>query len=797
MLWAALVAPGVVLNKDGSLTTGWTYQGPDLSSATAEELKALTQQANRVLVGLDESWILHCDVLRSPALAQPESDAFEHPVTRAIDRERRSQNAATLYQTESVLLLTYLPASERASHLKALFVSGGAPAAEGPDAHHGELEELENKLAEIEQGLSHILRLKRLTDERLLTHLHSILTGLSHPVRVPGAPLLLDGVLCSQDLAGVLKPRIGEQSIAVVSLTGLPRATTPGLLDQVSQLPFPLRVSTRWIPLSFAAADKILAGYRRAWMRKRRGMRWLVAGLFGNPATRDDQDVAVDHDSAAMMADVDLATAEKNAQSVRFGYLTTTVVVHHTDPAQLASRARTVAALIQALGLPARIESDNTLDAFLGSIAPASANNVRRPMIHTGNLADLLPLTTVWQGRPVNPSPYRPPGGCPALLWTSTEGSTAFCFNLHAASDVGHSLILGPTGSGKSSIVALLMAQWFRYGGARVIAFDKGGSFLPLTLALGGAHYDLAAETSELSLCPLARVEDLHERSQCQEWLEDLFELNKVEMNPGRRIAIANALALLASQSDRTLTNFRLKVQDQELREALLPYTTTGSIGATLLDSPADNLADARLLTLEMAKLMEHGPRFVVPTLLYLFHRLTQRFTSGLPTLLVLDEGWTFLDHPKFAQRIRLWLKELRKYNVSVLFATQSLADFAATALAQVLVESTETKVFLPNPQAANEAVAPLYRSLGLNPRQLALIAGARPKSDYYVSCSEGNRLMRLELGPLALSFCGAGSRQEIARVRELAAAHGRLWPAVWLESRNLPTWAETLRSQL
>jgi type IV secretion system protein VirB4 len=794
MLWATLVAPGVVLNKDGSLTTGWTYQGPDLNSATAEELKTLSEQANRVLLGLDESWILHCDVLRSPAPAQPDSDAFEHPVTQAIDLERRFQNTATLYQTASVLLLTYLPASERASYLKSLFVTGGDPAPRGVDAHR---EELENKLAEIEQGLSHILRLKRLTDEHLLTHLHSILTGLSHPVRLPASPLLLDGLLCSQDLEGVLKPKIGDQYISLVSLTGLPRATTPGLLDQVTQLPFPLRVSTRWIPLSFAAADKVLAGYRRAWMRKRRGMRWLVSGLFGNPATRDDQDVAVDYDSAAMMADVDLATAERNAQAVRFGYLTLTVVLHHSDPTELASRSRAVSALIQSLGIPARIESDNTLDAFLGSIAPATANNVRRPMIHTGNLADLLPLTTVWQGRAVNPSPYSPPGGCPALLWTSTEGSTAFCFNLHAASDVGHSLILGPTGSGKSAIVSLLMAQWFRYEGARVIAFDKGGSFLPLTLALGGAHYDLAAQTSELSLCPLARVEDLHERSQCQEWLEDLFELNKVEMNPGRRIAIANALALLASQGDRTLTNFRLKVQDQELREALLPYTTAGSIGATLLDSPSDNLAEARLLTLEMAKLMEHGPRFVVPTLLYLFHRLTQRFTSGLPTLLVLDEGWTFLDHPKFAHRIRLWLKELRKYNVSVLFATQSLADFAATALAQVLVESTETKVFLPNPQAANEAVAPLYRSLGLNSRQLALIAGARAKSDYYVSCSEGNRLMRLVLGPLALSFCGAGSRQELAQVRKLAATHGSLWPAFWLQSRNLTNWAETLRPQL
>src|SRR5436305_7681784 len=102
MLWAALVAPGVVLNKDGSLTTGWTFQGPDLNSATADELQSLTQQTNRVLMGLDESWILHCDVLRSPASPQPDADAFHHPVAQAIDRERRLQNASTLYQTQSV-----------------------------------------------------------------------------------------------------------------------------------------------------------------------------------------------------------------------------------------------------------------------------------------------------------------------------------------------------------------------------------------------------------------------------------------------------------------------------------------------------------------------------------------------------------------------------------------------------------------------------------------------------------------------------------------------------------------------
>ena len=62
--------------------------------------------------------------------------------------------------------------------------------------------------------------------------------------------------------------------------------------------------------------------------------------------------------------------------------------------------------------------------------------------------------------------------------------------------------------------------------------------------------------------------------------------------------------------------------------------------------------------------------------LTYLFHRLEERF-DGRPTLLVLDEAWVFLDHPLFAARIREWLKVLRKKNVAVVFATQSLADIA------------------------------------------------------------------------------------------------------------------------
>ena len=187
------------------------------------------------------------------------------------------------------------------------------------------------------------------------------------------------------------------------------------------------------------------------------------------------------------------------------------------------------------------------------------------------------------------------------------------------------------------------------------------------------------------------------------------------------------------------------------------------------------------------------GPRFMTPTLMYLFHRLTERM-RGAPTLLAIDEAWTFVDNPTTAPKIRQWLKELRKLNAAVLFSTQSLADLKSSPLREVLAESCATKIFLPNPQAASEVGADFYRSLGLNARQLELIARATPKRDLYAVSAHGNRLFELHLGPLALAFCGTAAPEHLRTVRALAKEHGARWPVAWLEDRRLGPWAEALR---
>jgi len=193
----------------------------------------------------------------------------------------------------------------------------------------------------------------------------------------------------------------------------------------------------------------------------------------------------------------------------------------------------------------------------------------------------------------------------------------------------------------------------------------------------------------------------------------------------------------------------------------------------------------------EMEELM-HARTPVLPVLSYLFRRLEDRF-DGAPTLLVLDEAWVFLDHPAFAGRIREWLKTLRKRNVSVIFATQSLADVQGSSIAPAIVESCASRIFLPNPQATEPQLRAIYAGFGLNDRQIGIIGHAQPKRDYYYQSRLGNRLFDLDLGPVALAFAAAGKPEDQRAIDTVVTGHGSSeFASAWLRHRGLG-WAADL----
>src|SRR3546814_11091369 len=83
--WAALVAPGVVLNKDGSFLRVLAFRGPDLESATEAELVGACARANNALKRFGSGWALFFDAERREALAYPDSD-FPDAASRSEER---------------------------------------------------------------------------------------------------------------------------------------------------------------------------------------------------------------------------------------------------------------------------------------------------------------------------------------------------------------------------------------------------------------------------------------------------------------------------------------------------------------------------------------------------------------------------------------------------------------------------------------------------------------------------------------------------------------------------------------
>ncbi len=793
--YAALIDDGVVLNKDGSLMAAWEYRGEDLDSAAPMELAAVSARVNKAFLRLGSGWMIHVDAVRIPANNYPAEGKFPDRTTALIDAERRSQYQAegAHYETSFIMTVTYLPPADVEGKVQNFLIEGDEKHPSGDAALNRTLENFRIGAREIEDQLSASLHLRRLKSIRyrdqwgnehlrdeLLEHLNYCLTGVRHPMEVPAVPMYLDAHLGGKDFYGGLTPRIGEKHIRCIAFTGFPGSSFPGILDGLNRIPMCYRWSNRFIFLDDGIAEKQLDKYRKKWFQKRKSLANVLREQSGGQATH------INADADRMAGDAINALAELSSGVVKFGYYTGVLVLMEDDAERADLAARDVVKLINHSGFTAQVETVNAIEAYLGSLPGHGYANVRRPLMHTLNLADFLPLTSVWSGFSGNPSPYYPKGS-PPLAYAATGGATPFRLNLHVG-DVGHTLILGPTGAGKSTLLGFLMASHFRYEKAQIFAFDIGNSAFALAHASGGDHYEIAGEHSDLAFYPLADIDSPNERTWAADWLETLFALQGVVMTPGLRKDVHRALELLAQSPKRTLTDLAHTLSEPELRGAIAHYTLSGSLG-TLLDADRDGLRENIFQVFEMQNLMALGEKNAVPVLLYLFHRIEKRL-HGEPTLLVLDEAWLMLNSPIFRDKIREWLKTMRKNNAAVVFATQSISDVMRSEIRDVIVESCPTKIFLPNLEARNEFATTAYASMGLTDRQIEILSQLIPKRQYFYVSPLGRRVFELGLGPVALSFIGASGREDIAAIRSLIAESPNSWPAKWLAARGRNDWA-------
>lgn len=793
--YAALVENGVILLKDGSLMAGWYFAGPDSESSTDFERNEVSRRINAILARLGSGWMIQVEAVRVPTTAYPAREAcrFPDPVSRAIDDERRArfERESGHFESRHAMILTWRSASPRKAGLaRFVYADNESRTVSFVDTT---LDFFHTSIREIEQYLAGVLSIRRMVTrevteasgfrvahyDELFQFIRFTLTGENHPVRLPAIPMYLDWLAVAEFHHG-LGPLVDHRRLAIVAIDGLPAESAPGILNALDLMPLTYRWSSRFMFLDEHEARERLERTRKKWQQK---VRPFLDQLF-QTASR-----SLDQDAAAMVAETEDAIAEAASGLVAFGYYTAVIVLFDEDEVALRDKAEAVRRLVQSEGFGARIETLNATEAFLGSLPGNWYSNVREPLISTRNLADLIPLNSVWSGDEIAPCPFYPEGSPPLMQVAS--GSTPFRLNLHV-DDVGHTLVFGPTGSGKSTLLALIAAQFRRYDGAQVFAFDKGGSMLPLTLAVGGDHYDIGAGAGEgaLAFCPLSELSSEADRAWASEWIETLIVLQGVTVTPDHRNAVSRQIELMAAARGRSLSDFVSGVQMREIKDALHAYTVDGPMGQ-LLDAETDGLALGAFQTFEIEELMTMGERNLVPVLLYLFRRIEKRLT-GAPSLIILDEAWLMLGHPAFRDKIREWLKVLRKANCAVILATQSISDAERSGIIDVLKESCPTKICLPNGAAREPGTREFYERIGFNERQIEIVATAVPKREYYAVSPIGRRLFDMALGPLTLAFVGASGKTDLATIRSLHAEYGAAWPRHWLQQRGV-AHAETL----
>lgn len=801
--YARPVNERVVQLKNGELLAGIRYRGVDLDSATNHEIMAMMGKLNSILCGFGSGWMMHVDSVRKYALNYQSGTDFPHPVFRLMNEEREAQFRAegTHFESDFAVMLTWLPptVAEARAH-SMIYESSDSNVVTERDLGAKSLLYFEEKVGRFEAVMKSMLhdvrRMERgpwIEDnvgnahavDDLISYIAFCVSGNDKGIRISrNTKTDLDYLVGSHSFVGGNAPKVGDMHIRVVTIEGVPTEASPLIMDVLNRIQVRYRWSTRWIFQDTQKAKGRIEKIKKKWKQKERPMMDDVLGReSGN----------IDLDAAKMAADAVVAMSELESGDVKPGDYTSVVVLMDESESEVIESAKMVAQLITDLHFPARVEDANSVEAYLGSLPGHGYENVRELPMHSMNLAYLFPATATWSGVPRHPCKWYPEPRSP-LFQANAHGSTPFNGVMHF-DDVGHAFVVGGTGGGKSTLAQFLIKRQFQYKDAAVFVFEKGYSGAVMCDAVNGRHYDIGNdEWKNAGFAPLGETNTVQGRKWAEEYVEVLFELQGRTLNPKNRQSVKEALKKLGSETEkRTMTKFVSYLDDAELRDILDFYTVNGE--NYFIDETPENedVGFSRLTVFEMEHLMEMGPKYVVPILLYLFRKI-ERSLKGKPTLIVLDEAWLMLSHPLFKERIKVWLKTLRKANTSVWFFTQELAELANSEIRDAIYTSCPTRILLPNPDAVSSSMKPLYVELGLNDQQIELIANAQRKRDYYYVSPYGKRMFQLELGRLNLAFVGVSGKEEVAEARALKKDLGdRAWQIEWVRRRAGRDWARAL----
>ena len=767
--YATLVSDNLIVLKSGALCAFYEIFPEDQSQIDKASLNHFEKIIQKSFLKLGGNWAVHFDVKRI-------KDGFYAPICNScnqtisdleIKRILKFKNEKS-FDSRFFLTLTFLGSSASHRKIENLVLSDNKDHKNAKKSTFELIEKFQNDCKSITDTLSLVIKVKALTStqhlnftlNQSLSFIHSCITGKDHDIAVPKHNCYLDALLSTKDFTSGFTPQIGNNYIACIAIDGFPQCSYLGILNSLALLPFPYRFHSRFLAFDKMQSHILLEKYRRLWSQKSRG---ILSQIF------NQQNARVNEYAVEKVAEIDEAKFAFEGNEEIFGAYTSVLIIMDRDIKSLQEKATLAVKAIEDLGFAARVETVNAVESYLGSLPGHCFENVRRPIISGTVFADLIPLSAPWNGERFSPNPLYGKHASP-LMQVKSIGHSRFYLNLHQK-DLGNTAVVGPPGSGKSVLLGSLILNLMRYKNMKVFAFDKGYSFYAISKALSGSHIEFSNLKS--SFCPLYHLENGNDLTYAQSFIELLCRMSGHLPSSEERSEINNCLKILAQREKekRSLSDFHLLLFSKNLKQAIEPYTIISGEN-NLLDNTANLGFESDLTVFECSDLFEAPKSFSLPLLKHIFRLISDCF-SGEPRAIILDEAWLMLRDEFFAAELLKWFKTLRKHNVIVILATQSITDLAKSTLFETFLECVKTRIYLPNYDAKSDALKTIYKQTGLNDEQINKLSDAIPKKDYLLLKGQKAAFFNLMMSEDELRLLSFSGDHVKAKVDELFKYYG------------------------
>lgn len=763
--WYCNIGDSLVLTFDGMLLAGFQFEGMDVDGKTDDEVNHQLDIIEKSINTLDERITLYSYLDRRRGLRLKKSnytnwyaEKCNSQLMNKLDREYTSFSHTLFlgFKTPSTTdsLISKINAySEEESNVFIAFFKSVSDVVSG----RGSVSSIKRQLASMHEAFEEVLhnfstlagnlvKLNRLVGKELDGELfrRANPASISGPLNLGERNWFLPSRIVADTMVrdGLSVKFIGptmEKHVKVLSVIEEPSKVSSLHIDSLLEVDAEFTLCQIFQVIDNLDAQKLIQDHEMYYRSEVKDVMTRLAERISG------QNIDKENTGFTALADeAQEALVALTTDNLKHGYHSTRLLIYADDQDALKRDTGKVATKLRQNGYGLTVETTGLYGALLSTLPGYTKVNPRKYLAAVDKVTDLMPMRGKSQGKNTHKLFSEKLGReVPCHVVFDTESQIPYQFNCHVG-DVGHSLIIGGTGAGKTTLMNLLITEHQKYMPCKTYIFDKDYSMSVPTVLLGGKHIDGGKQNS-LSTNPLKRFLKDGNLNMANQWISILLNSSGDQLSSEEKEIISNAIhkTFTSGSESWSLTMLYTFIHgvDQKLASRLQPFVNISELNTEsgkglfsgYFDADNDAYEIADIMCFECSKVISI-PEIAAPFLFYVTYCIEQGLDGSTPTLIFIEESWHYFKNPIFAETLEDWSRTLRKKLAYLVLVTQGTKEFAEISCGDVIINMSPTKIFLPLITHMTDAEKERYKQMfGINDHEFAMINRAVPKRDYII----------------------------------------------------------------